>query len=256
MADTFTPNYNFTRPEVNASRDTWGTKWNDNISAIDVQLKSLFDTKATRDELNALRTELTNLLTARLPSGIIAKWKGSVATIPAGWVICDGLNGTPDLRDRFIVGASTSASYAVGATGGATTHAHPGSETGSTAITIAQMPPHNHGVSDPGHNHSGVTDTQGVHAHTKTYNYRSSGTGEVGASATPFAGYAASLNTTAVVSNDPAGAHAHNLAINGAYTNISTVNAGSGHGHAHTTPATNTVDHRPPYFALCFIMKT
>lgn len=39
------------------------------------------------------------------PSGVIMMWSGSVASIPSGWVLCDGTNGTPDLRDRFIVGA-------------------------------------------------------------------------------------------------------------------------------------------------------
>jgi len=40
-----------------------------------------------------------------LPAGIILMWSGLVATIPAGFVLCDGNNGTPDLRDKFIVGA-------------------------------------------------------------------------------------------------------------------------------------------------------
>lgn len=39
------------------------------------------------------------------PSGIIVMWSGTIATIPSGWVLCDGSNGTPDLRNRFIVGA-------------------------------------------------------------------------------------------------------------------------------------------------------
>jgi len=38
-------------------------------------------------------------------SGSIIIWSGSIATIPSGYVLCDGNNGTPDLRDRFVVGA-------------------------------------------------------------------------------------------------------------------------------------------------------
>lgn len=38
-----------------------------------------------------------------MPSGLISMWKGSIATIPSGWKLCDGNNGTPDLRDKFIV---------------------------------------------------------------------------------------------------------------------------------------------------------
>ncbi len=51
-----------------------------------------------------------------VPSGAILMWSGSIASIPSGWALCNGTNGTPDLRDRFIVGAGSS--YNVGATGG------------------------------------------------------------------------------------------------------------------------------------------
>ncbi len=36
---------------------------------------------------------------------IIVLWSGAVVDIPAGWALCDGNNGTPDLRDRFVIGA-------------------------------------------------------------------------------------------------------------------------------------------------------
>lgn len=52
---------------------------------------------------------------ALLPRGTIVAWSGSKNTIPAGWALCEGLNGTPDLRDRFIVGAG--GGYAPGITG-------------------------------------------------------------------------------------------------------------------------------------------
>ena len=55
-------------------------------------------------------------------SGQISIWSGSVVSIPTGWVLCDGNNGTPDLRDKFVVGAGSS--YAVGGTGGLLTHTH------------------------------------------------------------------------------------------------------------------------------------
>jgi hypothetical protein len=51
-----------------------------------------------------------------VPSGAIMMWSGSIATIPSGWLLCNGSSGTPDLRDRFIVGAGST--YAVAATGG------------------------------------------------------------------------------------------------------------------------------------------
>jgi len=40
-----------------------------------------------------------------LPAGGVILWSGSIASIPAGYVLCDGDNGTPDLRNDFIVGA-------------------------------------------------------------------------------------------------------------------------------------------------------
>ena len=49
-------------------------------------------------------------------TGMIMLWSGSIATIPSGWALCNGSSGTPDLRDRFVVGAGNT--YAVGATGG------------------------------------------------------------------------------------------------------------------------------------------
>lgn len=64
-------------------------------------------------------------------TGIIALWSGAVADIPIGWVLCDGTNGTPDLRNRFIVGAGDT--YAVDSFGGFTQHNHTGTtDEGST----------------------------------------------------------------------------------------------------------------------------
>lgn len=57
-----------------------------------------------------------------LPSGTILLWSGSIASIPSGFVLCDGTLGTPDLRDRFVVGAGLT--YAVDASGGSTQHNH------------------------------------------------------------------------------------------------------------------------------------
>ncbi|MDD4531702.1 MAG: hypothetical protein PHH21_03300 [Candidatus Pacebacteria bacterium] len=75
-----------------------------------------------------------------IPSGVILLWSGSIASIPSGWALCNGSNGTPDLRDRFVVGAGST--YSVAATGGEATH----------TIITNEMPSHSH--SDPGHSHS------------------------------------------------------------------------------------------------------
>ena len=63
---------------------------------------------------------------AGIPSGVIAMWSGATSAIPTGWVLCDGNNSTPDLRDRFVAGASAGTGDTSwpginpGATGGAT----------------------------------------------------------------------------------------------------------------------------------------
>lgn len=57
-----------------------------------------------------------------IKKGMIILWSGSVASIPGGWALCNGSNGTPDLRNNFVVGAGDS--YAVDATGGAISHQH------------------------------------------------------------------------------------------------------------------------------------
>ena len=75
------------------------------------------------------------------PSGGIIMWNGSVASIPAGWYLCNGSNGTPDLRNRFVVGAGST--YAVAATGGS-----------ADAIVVSHSHSASSNVSDPGHNHT------------------------------------------------------------------------------------------------------
>ena len=71
-----------------------------------------------------------------IPSGVIVMWSGSIATIPSGWYLCDGNNSTPDLRNRFIVGAGST--YSVAGTGGS-----------ADAIVVS----HTHSITDSGHTH-------------------------------------------------------------------------------------------------------
>jgi microcystin-dependent protein len=81
-----------------------------------------------------------------IPAGMISIWYGSIGSVPSGWYLCDGANGTPDLRDRFIIGAGST--YAVAATGGAT----------SVTLVTNNLPAHTHTatstVTDPGHLHT------------------------------------------------------------------------------------------------------
>ena len=61
-------------------------------------------------------------------------WAGALSSIPQGWVLCNGSNGTPNLQDRFVVGAGHS--YRIGDTGGAS----------NVTLTLSEMPRHGHEV--------------------------------------------------------------------------------------------------------------
>lgn len=84
------------------------------------------------------------------PSGGIIMWSGTIATIPSGWYLCNGSNGTPDLRDKFIVGA-----YADDAGVAKTNITGSLTQSGGSkdAITVS----HTHSVTDPGHTHAYAT---------------------------------------------------------------------------------------------------
>jgi hypothetical protein len=140
-----------------------------------------------------------------IPTGAILLWSGSIGSIPAGFVLCNGNNSTPDLRDRFIVGAGST--YAVDATGGS---------------ADATLPTHTHTatstVTDPGHLHSiGFFQDNG---NTGTNPYGS-------VSTTSF-----SVNTATAVTG----------------ITVATTNANAG--------VSGTNANLPPYYALCYIMKT
>jgi hypothetical protein len=79
---------------------------------------------------------------AGFPSGGIVMWSGAAATVPSGWALCDGTKGTPNLVERFILGAG--GAIAAGVTGGA-------KKTGATTLTLSQMPSHGHGYTAPGY---------------------------------------------------------------------------------------------------------
>ncbi len=96
-----------------------------------------------RNKANSAWLTMLNSTNA-FPSGGIIAWSGTVANIPTGWVLCDGTNSTPDLRDRFIIGAKqddsgvakTNVTGSLTQTGGAATH----------TLTLDEIPAHTHGI--------------------------------------------------------------------------------------------------------------
>lgn len=158
-------------------------------------------------------------------TGMIMLWSGSTGTIPSGWALCNGSSGTPDLRNRFVVGAGST--YAVDATGGsadATLPSH--THTASTSTTGA-------------HSHSGTTNTVGDHVHTQT----PTGSSIYGGGAQQGAGASGGVGSTGA-----AGSHAHTVSISSGGTHNHTVSVNSS-----GSSATNA--NLPPYYALAYIMK-
>ena len=91
------------------------------------------------------------------PSGGIIMWSGTIATIPSGWYLCNGSNSTPDLRNRFIIGAfsdTTGVAY--------TTVTGANTQTGGTKDAIVVSHTHTATVTDAGHNHTTSVQNQGA----------------------------------------------------------------------------------------------
>jgi hypothetical protein len=170
-----------------------------------------------------------------IPTGVIVMWYGSTSNIPSGWVLCDGINaGTPDLRDRFIVGAGST--YITGGTG----NGRGGSNT--AVLTVANLPSHTHTVPDhthttPDHIHT-ITDPGHVHSYGFSYSSAVVSSG-------PSYGIGSQINT---------GSSTTGITINNGGAGIS---GGSGlltSGGGSGTAAAITII--PLYYALCYIMKT
>jgi microcystin-dependent protein len=196
-----------------------------------------------------------------MPTGAMLEYAGSAA--PTGWLLCNGaavsrtvyaalfaVLGTaygagdgsttfnlPDRRGKFGVGVD--GTYTRGSTGGSTTtssagsHSHTGA-TGSTTLTTAQIPAHNHTITDTGHAHGLAGNNGGTTGLVQFYN----------------------------VANDTA----YNLQAGGtnlintptATTGITINNTGGGTGHDHTISSDGAHTHTatPPYLASNFIIKT
>ena len=232
-------------------------------------------------------------------SGMIIIWSGSSGSIPSGWVLCNGSNSTPDLRNRFVVGAGDS--YSVDDTGGANTvtlstshlpshtHSFSGSGSASHSHTInnhthsfsgSRSASHSHTINNHTHSFSANTNSQGSHQHTQdghpphydAENVSFNGWAISGGGGQDYSNRGVGNNTgnhthsvsgtTGNPSNTGTNSQSVSISVSGTTGNpsntgtnsqsvsisVSGTTGGTGSGSAH--------ENRPPYYALCYIMKT
>ena len=215
--------------------------------------------------------------------GMILMWSGSMAEIGSGdlsgWALCDGSNGTPDLRDRMILGAGNKVPGTTNANSSLTTDLA-GAFTPviqGTALAITHLPAHSHvqagtfstGYVSSDHSHavSIWSGWAGGHSHSEVQPYYVGGQAEWRAGGANI--YYATTGTTGPVGdhqhavNGNTGGisanHYHNVTISGSTGGVGSgtahthgANAVPGHGHVISS---NTLRETMPYYALAFIMK-
>lgn len=197
---------------------------------LDVEGDAVIDGKLTHNGIE----------TRPVPVGGIIMYSGLIAAIPAGWQLCDGTNGTVDLRDKFIVGARQDDAGVVktNITGALT-------QSGGSKDAIAVAHTHTFaattGNESANHTHSGTTSTAGAHAHGVTY-ASGSNTGS---------SFPSRLSESGITSVATAAAGDHNHTMT---TGAQSAN----HTHSLTgttasTGAAGTNANLPPYYALAFI---
>lgn len=154
-------------------------------------------------------------------TGMVLLWSGLSSAIPSGYVLCDGTNSTPDLRDKFVLGGGGSLPTSGGSSNTTTAASSTGVTVGGTSLTVDELPAHHH---------------------------------------TFFSGLAASGNSSGKCPDWAAGGAANvNIPAGSPYAGtqiIGDTGSGNPHTHAITDPTHTHTYPLPPYRALFYIMKT
>ena len=260
MADAFTPALNLCQPEVGASRDSWGSKWNQNATILD------------------------QFVSRSMPIGGLLDYAGP--TPPSGWLICDGrlisrvtysdlfnvigvLFGSgdgsttfalPSLNGRSTVGPGTvidqigtSTTFTLGQQFGMVynyisqthlpaynlvtdyqgLHAHGGASQAAGGGTFATDPNGGHTHTTdlfPAHTHTGVTDLFPAHTHNYQTVLVQAGNNVGGSPAVTISG-------NQIAQTDAQGAHTHALGINAAGAHTHQTDLQGIHQHSVTISA-------------------
>ena len=222
-----------------------GTKLDGIASGAEVNVKSDWNSTTGDNEILNKPTNVSaftndaGYLTTAFVAGMIMLWSGSSGSIPAGWALCDGGGGRPDLRNRFVIGAGSG--YNVDATGGSTDAVVVEHDHGAGNYATNNTGSHTHGA--------GTLITNNTGSHTHGYNTRT---------LTSVHSYGDSnqsrpSNSTTSTNTGNAGSHSHNV----------TGNTGSGGSHAHNISGNSNQSgvsgagkNMPPWYALCYIIKT
>lgn len=195
------------------------------------------------------------------PIGVPMAWFLELDDIPEGFQLCDGTNGTPDMRGRFPVGAG--GAYDLGDTGGAD----------AVTLTLTQIPSHTHDqgtltnsvagahnhpgstalTTNSNHTHSGTAASNGLHRHGYTSPVNTSFGG---------LGSTTQVTTTGASNTDYDGAHEHSVSIPSSGSHQHTLNISTESNHTHViTGSTGSSgsgqshENRPPFYAWYWIAK-
>jgi len=198
-------------------------------------------------EIDKLGTSVANAL---IPVGGIIMWSGTIAEAEAlsNWAICDGQNGRPDLRDKFVLGVGSTVA-------GSTANVNDQDGANSINLTLDQMPEHNHNISDTGHTHDDGT----LSAANRSI------TGEIAKISEGFnaAGTATGVFTKTNNGNNSITGSSSTSPVSGFTMDASHDHDVTGSTGNNTTGITAqlqgtaaAIDNRPSYWALCYLMRT
>lgn len=181
-----------------------------------------------------------NVVSESLPIGTITIFSGSFSDIPSGWFLCNGANGTPNLVDKFIYGASVEND--IGNTGG--------SADATLPSHLHYVASHTHSI-DHGHT-GGTTGNSGNHFHGTSWGEKSGyGSGRHGVySSTPGVGSGSTDEDNVEYKTSTDGNHNHSFSV----PNFSGQSGGSSPA-VSSTGSDGTGKNIPPYVKLAFIMR-